>query len=187
MSTRSPLAPWTMQLQAQEGWRIISDHCHQPRVRAAAPAAPAYLLLQATGPCPPPASPPAQLLVPTLGARCFREARCERSPSPGSSGLVAARPWQPGLEGPRLSLSHARGEARARRLRVGAAAVAGSMKQGRIFSQQDLAAVPGTHEKASHFLKKEVSLFAQSPPDPRHPKMRPLPATASQGKSPVPP
>ena len=40
------------------------------------------------------------------------------------------------------------------------------MKQGRIFSQQDLAAVPGTHEKASHFLKKEVSLFAQSPPEP---------------------
>lgn len=64
-------------------------------------------------------------------ARCFREARCERSPSPGSSGLVAARPWQPGLEGPRLSLSHARGEARARRLRVGAAAVAGSRQDAR--------------------------------------------------------
>ena len=42
------------------------------------------------------------------------------------------------------------------------------MKQGRIFSQQDLAAVPGTHEKASHFLKKEVSLFAQSPPRALH-------------------
>ena len=40
-----------MQLQAQEGWPIISDHCHQPQVGAAAPA-PAYLPSQATGPLP---------------------------------------------------------------------------------------------------------------------------------------
>lgn len=74
VSTRSPLAPWTMlQLQAQEGWPIISDHCHQPRVSAAAPTTPAYLPLQATGPCPPPASPPAQLLVLTLGVSVPRD------------------------------------------------------------------------------------------------------------------
>lgn len=40
------------------------------------------------------------------------------------------------------------------------------MKQGCIFSQQDLAAVPGTQEKASHFLKKGVSFFARYPPEP---------------------
>ena len=40
------------------------------------------------------------------------------------------------------------------------------VRQGCIFSQQDLAAVPGTQERASHFLRKEVSLVAQTPPPP---------------------
>ena len=102
MSTRSPLAPWTMQLQAQEGWRIISDHCHQPRVRAAAPAAPAYLLLQATGPCPPPASPPAQLLVPTLGVSAPRDL----SVKPGQLCLEP-RPRRAQLPRPDVPVSYA--------------------------------------------------------------------------------
>ena len=101
MSTRSPLAPWTMQLQAQEGWPIISDHCHQPQVGAAAPA-PAYLPSQATGPCPPPASPPPQLIVPTLGVSAPRDL----SVKPGHLCLEP-RPCHAQLPRPDVPVSYA--------------------------------------------------------------------------------
>lgn len=52
---------------------IISDRCHQPRVSAVVPTAPAHLPFQATGPCPPPASPHPQPLVPTLGVSAPRD------------------------------------------------------------------------------------------------------------------
>lgn len=107
-------------------------------------------------------------------ARCFTEARCERSPSPGSTRLVAARPRQPGLEGPRLSLSHARGEARARWLRAGAAAVAGPRRDargsdtGNPGSSASGGSRPASGGSRPASLRKEEEP-APEPPQPRSP------------------
>lgn len=100
-------------------------------------------------------------------ARSFREARCERSPSPGSSGWVAARPRQRELEGPRPFLSHARGETRARWLRAGAAAAAGPRRDA---SGPD-AGNPGSSASGGSrpaSLRKEEEP-APEPPQPRSP------------------
>lgn len=100
-------------------------------------------------------------------ARCLREARCERSPSPGSSELVAARPRQPGLEGPRLSLSHAHGEARARWLRVGAAAVAGPRQDARRSDTGNPGNSASGGSRPASLRKEEEP--APEPPQPRSP------------------